>query len=587
MTTVSNYQRYQAATFNQPAFYPLQQVPDPIRYQPLGAWLGRLILPSLAERELVLGCWIELEHVPAAYQDLLAARVRLRWLPNLTLNARFWGATRSVHMSEDSLKAIEAGTVLAERVNGWEYVNPLESLAGAHPLDDLTVRLEGQVTVDRQPADGGPPIIFVTTEPVQVTGRFYALVQFLGPSGDGDAYRVRHYDQASSSFTGPEELVRMPEVVPDSFGVTNSTASGIEHSPLNAQGWYIYGAQDAEGAFVVRALAPRLMLRLEPQSYADRTSECMEYLKPKQWKQAAVKGQATTVLLAGDGITPHAARAAWQAGDRALVIHLFGGIGGEKREPAARTPLYWGHVAFGRATVILEPLANELSFDLVYNQVYAHNVDGLTAGSIHYSRYSGDRQLGWAGVRPIQDVLIKHPAVTDPFELGGQPLAALDLILRQLEVMTARYRIADGRGGTSVGAANNCAQDSAQALYAAIRNTGRLLRDRPDLQAALANTPENARRLETLLSLGSDVREVLTPWGAREDWEYDLPILGSGGTPLKTLGKAVRSWRTVLPPVIARALIEVFLKRGASAWVLRSSQIGGHDPSIEPIVPNV
>ncbi|MEL7068621.1 MAG: hypothetical protein AAGN15_08235 [Cyanobacteria bacterium J06581_3] len=35
--------------------------------------------------------------------------------------------------------------------------------------------------------------------------------------------------------------------------------------------------------------------------------------------------------------------------------------------------------------------------------------------------------------------------------------------------MMARYRIGDGTGGTYVGPANNCAQDSNQSLCAALR----------------------------------------------------------------------------------------------------------------------
>jgi predicted Abi (CAAX) family protease len=31
----------------------------------------------------------------------------------------------------------------------------------------------------------------------------------------------------------------------------------------------------------------------------------------------------------------------------------------------------------------------------------------------------------------------------------------------------------------------------------------------------------------------------------------------------------------------------VFLDHGASAWVLRTTPVGGHDPDIAPFVPNV
>ncbi len=587
---ISNYERYLDAAFNRADYYPLGAMPDPTLYRPVGAWLGRLILPEPAERELVLGAWLELHLTPPEHQNLVGQRVRLRWATTLDLNARMWGATRSVHFDENALEAMTKGTVLGERLDGREYVNPLESLAGAHSEDDICVRLEGDLRLDEQPADDGEPIIFITRDPVLITGRYYALISFVGPTGEGDRYRVRHYERASGSFSGPEELVRLPEVVPDSNATRNSTAAGIERSPLNAMGWYAYGALDKDGHFVVQALAPRALLRLEPQIFCDRTVECMDYLKPKNWKKDAVKGQVSVALLCGDGITPHTAREAWREGERGLVIHLFGGIGGAKAEPAAKTPLYWGHFAFGDATVIREPLADELSFDILYLQVYAHNVDGFPSATAHYSRYVGDRQFGWLGSRPIQDLIFRLDSFTGDFDLHGRQVSALEQFIKQVEVMMARYRIADGRGATVVGAANNCAQDSAQALYASISRVGRTLRGRGGVTEALASTPENARRLEDLQKIGSDLRGVLVPWGsARADWEYEMPLLGGAddGGMLRGLGKVVSSWRTMLPPVAARAMAEVFFKHGASAWVLRSYQVGGEDPEIEPYVPNV
>jgi predicted Abi (CAAX) family protease len=586
----SNYARYWQAAFNRPEHYPVGPTPDQELFRPLGEWLGRLILPLPRERAHVRGAWLEVTHAPAEHQSLLGTRVRLRWAPTIDLNARFWGASRSVHFDEASLKAAANGTVLGERLDGLMHVNPFESLAGAHPHDDICVRLDGPVSVELAPADGGEPIVIITREPVQVTGRFYGLVTFLGPAEDEALYRVRHYNRVTRGFDGPETVVALPEVIPDDNNTRNSTAAGIDRSPCNAAGWYIYGALDATGRFVVQALAPRALLRLEPQIYHDRTVECMEYLRPKAWKQAGAKGEATTALLCGDGITPKAAREAWRVGDRGLLIHLFGGIGGENAEPAAKTPLYWGHFAFGEARVIHEPLADEPIFEIIYHQVYAHNGDGLTAGTMHYSRYTGDRQFGWLGVRPIQDILIRLDCITGNFTLDGQPISALDRILKQIEVMMARYRIADGRGGTKVGALNNCAQDSAQALYAAITTIDRVLRGRSGIAEQLAQSPEDAQRLDTLRTVGKELRDVLTPWGsARSDWEYSIELLGSGSAygVVGKFRKAVDSWRTMLPPIAARALAEVLLRHGASAWVLRTYQCGGHDPTIEPYVPNV
>ncbi|NTU81596.1 MAG: hypothetical protein HGA45_19815 [Chloroflexales bacterium] len=232
----SNYERYWAAPFNQPEHYPLDLAPDPARYWPIGAWIGQLILPTVAERSKVIGAWLEVHHAPDEHRGLVGRKVRLRWENMPGLNAALWGAARSVVFDEEAHKAVATGTALAERVNGLTDVNPLESLAGAHPYDDVTVRLQGQVRVRMEPSDGREPILFVTRMPAEITGRYYALVTFLGPTGQGDGYQVRHYEQASGDFSGPLEVVRLPEVVPDSNGTRNSAAGGIERSPLNAEG---------------------------------------------------------------------------------------------------------------------------------------------------------------------------------------------------------------------------------------------------------------------------------------------------------------------------------------------------------------
>lgn len=586
----SNYDRYRQAAFNRPEHYPIGPAPEPALFRPLGDWIGRLILPAQTERTLVQGAWFEVHLASAEHAALVGSRIRLRWASTIDLNARFWGAARSVHFDEASRKALTQGTVLAERLDGLLHVNPFESLAGAHPYDDICVRLDGDVTLDAVPADGGPPILTVTREPVQITGRFYALVSFRGPTADPAVYRVQHYNRDAKAFNGSETTVVLHEVIPDGNNTRNSVAAGIEDSPCNDAGWYIYGALDGAGRFVVQALAPRQLLRLAPQLYHDRHDECMEYLRPKAWKQAGSKGEATVALLSGEGITPKAAREAWQVGDRGLLIHLFGGIGGENPEPAAKTPLYWGHFAFGEARVMHEPLADDLIFDIIYAQVYAHNGDGLTAGAMHYSRYTGDRQYGWLGVRPIQDILIRLDCLTGDFVLDGRPVSALDRILKQLEVMMARYRIADGRGGTKVGALNNCAQDSAQALYAAIMLIENVLRKGSRIAAELAQNNADEQRLAELNAVGRELRDVLVPWGsARPDWEYSMELLGSSGGSgvVGKIRKAMDSWRTMLPPIAARAIVEVLINHGASAWVLRTYQVGGHDPTIEPYIPNV
>lgn len=54
-----------------------------------------------------------------------------------------------------------------------------------------------------------------------------------------------------------------------------------------------------------------------------------------------------------------------------------------------------------------ELLTDELRFEIVYHQIYTHNTDGLIAGSLHWSRYMGDRSFGWLGLRPVADTIVE------------------------------------------------------------------------------------------------------------------------------------------------------------------------------------
>ncbi len=100
------------------------------------------------------------------------------------------------------------------------------------------------------------------------------------------------------------------------------------------------------------------------------------------WALAGVKGTISSVLLRPRAPMPDF-RPNLQVGDRLLLNHLYGGVGGKMREPAAQGPLYFGHFAYGLAEVVLEPLTDELRLEIQYFQVYAHNGDGLIACRHH------------------------------------------------------------------------------------------------------------------------------------------------------------------------------------------------------------
>ncbi|MBF2026243.1 MAG: CAAX protease, partial [Oscillatoriales cyanobacterium C42_A2020_001] len=605
----SNYAEYQQATFVHPDYYPVVQTVDLALYRPLADWMGRLILPKWENRPQVRGVLFEVYYAPKQYQHLIGEIVNLRWSNDPTVQQLVKAVTRDVHFSADAEYSSQYdGAILPDRINHWRQVDPLESLAGAHPVDDITVMLDGQVEVEEWESEGveenpsphtpaplNSHTLYITNTPIQITGRFYALVQFVQPITGTDQFRVVHFNANTRQFDGVKEIVRLPEVLmaQDSNNYP-STTQDLEKSPLNEMGWYIYGAKDARGMFVVQSLAPRSLFRLQLQRVVFGKKAIYTYVRKQAWADvAAQKGQISSVLGTprsnGSSTSIQTAISDWQEGDRALLIHNFGGIGGKHKELAASTPIFFGHFAYGVTEVIREPLSNELIFDINYHQIYAQNTDGLISGTLHWSRYMGDRQFGWLGIRPTCDILIKLNDFTDDYRVDSKLVSPLSLMLRQLQVMTARYRIGDGTGSTYVGPANNCAQDSNQALFASIRTTLRYLQEHAEVrQRLLEDDPQQAKRFRNLQSLRQELERQLQPLGApRPDWEKNEYNLGSTleEKPLRNLWTGLGSWRTMLPRFASDTIVKVFLEQGATVWVLRTNQVGGNDPDLEPIAP--
>ncbi|MEL6764723.1 MAG: CAAX protease, partial [Cyanobacteria bacterium J06607_6] len=438
----SNYSLYRQLPFCQPSFYPLGSSPDPGLYQPIGEWMGRLILPAKAARSQVQGVLIEISHAPPDYAHLVGQTVPLRWQRDLPQVQRLVQAvTRDVNFSADAeYNSKFSGMVLPDRINRWRQVDPLESLAGSHPVDDITVML---MAIDVRSADDGTVALHTRYQPVEITGRYYALVQFITPEGP-DQYRVRHFNATTRQFDGPATVMSTPPVmVAKDYGSYPSTLNQIENSPINEQGWYVYGALNAAGQFVVQAWMPRALMRLQPDRVVFGEKNVYRHIRQETWDDmAAKKGQTSSVLgTPRDNGTAAAIQAAvedWQAGDRALVLHTYGGIGGEQKEPAAATPIFFGHFAFGVAQVKHDLLADELRFEICYYQVYTQNTDGLVAGTLHWSRYMGDRQRGWLGNRPTCDMVVKLPCFTEDFDFDRAPQSALHYMESFLMAMTAR-----------------------------------------------------------------------------------------------------------------------------------------------------
>jgi predicted Abi (CAAX) family protease len=587
----SNYDLYQAAPFNRVAYFPIGLEPNQDYYQPLGAWMGRLILPDVQHRQNQPYVLMEVHHTAPGFEALIGRTLPLLWSEAAEVQAYVQLVTMDVDFVEQVQVSQRQGFVHPDRINHWPQVDPLESIAGAHAVDDVIVRLPEPVQVV-EPGEAQPRLL-IESEPVQITGRYYGLVRIVEPVGD-DRFRVRHYSQASNRFDGPEETVYIPSVLPNRDDHYQSSNRQIERSPLNQQGWYIFGAQNDSKEFVVQAIAPFQLFDLTADVVITGEKATLKYINFDYWKNTRhQKGQVTTALLlpqleASDQPVP-SPKDIWQEGDRALLMEVYGGIGGNKKE-FAPGGIYFGHFSFGIAHVIREPLTGKLRFNIEYRQIFTHSPEAVVAGANHWTCFMGDRQRGRVGFRPVADVLINFPPFTEDYDFGEVAFSPMNRLIRELDVMGARYRIGDGTGMTSVSPVNSCVQDSTQALLTALNRLVAEFDLNPLMQKWLREHPdhEQTRRFLLLMDLLKSLESNLQPLGfTRSDWRTGELTLGrfAGETPGKTVINALASWRSLLPRLANDVITMIFLQLGATVWVMRANQIGGDAPDIEPIAP--
>lgn len=586
-------------TFADPAQYPIQQVPGD-HYRPVADWVGRLILPEpqMAQADAADWVWLEVYHSPQS--QLIGQRLRLQWQDRPELQALVSKVTRSIEFDQRAIVSAAKGNVHPTRLNGWSQVGPLQSLAGARPQDTVVVSLAAVEVLDT----AAGPALAIGTVPIQVPERYYGVVHLLAPEAnrpapadcpDGrpcpsDYFQVQHYNPATQAFDGDRESIRIPQVPANSNGIFQSTPRALAQSPAGEAGWYVYGARDREGVFVVRAIAPRRLFQIQPETTLQEPGATLNYINFGNWRDTpARKGTLQSVLLdpaGGDGTE-------WREGDRALVIHLFGGIGGEKAEPKSVVATVTGHFAYGLAQVIRDSLTQELRFEVIYDQIYSHNPLGIVAGRVTWAEFAGNLRRGWLGVRPISDALVKLPALTRTYTFGETTLDPFAEFQRQLVIMMARYRTGDGTGAAIVTPAQSCVQDSSQALYETIQQLSRQVSASPEIQQWLAENPKDLQTLQfqELLALGHKLEQELVPLGiVRPDWQENSEVL-AGVRPADQLGNKTNlitqllSWRTVIPRVAYDEVAAIFLEHGAEIWVLRTNQVGGQDTSMIPLAP--
>ncbi len=608
----SNYSLSIQANFNQPSYYPLNQNIPSNLYLPTGNWTGRLILPTPEQMQGFPAedwVWLEVYHAPATAKNLIGKQVRLAWNQKTTL-------TTDVKFTDSTNKSKRQGNVHPDRLNNRLRVGPLESLAGARPKDDIIISLE---SVFVEPKSDKFPVIRTNNEPVQITGRFYGLVDLLGPETDNNQasprvcpgtvsceseyIRVRHYNPVSKQFDGVAETVRFPQQPAKRTGIFPSISRQLETLSVGKAGWYIYGAKDRAGVFTVQAIKPRSLFQLQPQQVIIGKNRGLSYIQVENWQNTeSRRGTAQTVLVSSQKDRSRDLVSGWKEGDslrdsyasRALVIHLFGGIGGQQGDTITLGTVT-GHFAYGIAKIIRDPFTQELQFDIEYDQVYANNPEAIVAGKIAWASYMGNLQRGWLGTRPVSDVIVKLDAISRDYKFGSIVLSPLDELQRKLQIMASRYRTGDGTGSAAVTPATSCVQDSNQALYLTIESLTKKVNSNPAIQNWIAAHPSDAETLRfgQLVALGDALKQQLIPLGiVRSDWQQNAKVLsGTGYEPEFAIGNnvfaALMSWRTMLPRGAHDELSRIFLKAGAQLWFIRTNGVGGFNPDIVPVAPTV
>jgi predicted Abi (CAAX) family protease len=519
------------------------------RWLPVSDWAGRLILPKESERKEG-GVYLEVLQAPRAQAHLKGKKV---WL---TLKGADWieRVTRDVQFTDRTKNSEGQGNVHPDRINGWKRVSPLESIAGARPKDDVLVSLENIAITENG--------LEIASEPVQVSGTQKALVTFeekVAPH----SWQIRHWNPETKDFSGPKEVVDL---------TGRDDLAPMKDRRLNGKGWYLYGDQGPGGRMTVDALEPRELFQVTTDQSVAGEAATLNYLNCENWRVEQLRqGEMTKTLLRPQvdpkaPLTPLAEqmKEAFNVGDKALLVHLFGGVEGEK----TLLGLHNGHFSFGLAEVVEDPFTGEPRFDIEYKQVYAHNADGIISGNQKWHAYMGDTHRGHLFQRPVSDALLKVPQLFDDGR-GHDPSVIFE---ERLSEMNARYRSGDGDGLSKVTAARNCSQDSSQALYAAVS----------DWRQAIAD----GRIAPELMTFCQQLTGHLTPlfgW-APSDWEK-MANKHAAKTKKLSFLPALKSLNTVLPRSNADGLTEMALKADFPVMLFKTDVLGTENLAVpaEPV----
>ncbi len=300
-----------------------------------------------------------------------------------------------------------------------------------------------------------------------------------------------------------------------------------------------------------------------------------------------LKGTASSVLISGNKNSD------LSVGDRSLVLHIFGGLGGNKGDVAPKIPLTnlqfnAGHFAFGLGKIVIDPFTGQQKLNIEYKKVYAHNAKGIVSGSAKWHSYSGSLQRGWMYTRPLSDVFIKHAAFSNPYQIDGNIVFdPLENVARELEVMTARFRSGDGTSLAQVTTTNSCVQDSNQAMYIAVMKGLEWMRAGNRLSQASVADQQRFAQLEDIMS--DYKNNIVQRAGFRQDWRQSMTdsiaVNKEYAGTFESYLDLVQSLKVLVPRWAYDDISVLLFKHGATEFFVRTNQVGGVTPDIYPLAP--
>ena len=563
----------------------------------VSSWTGRLILPTKQERRDDGGTWIILSNSPD--KALIGKKLWLTFTKNNKTQNWEKGVRQDVSFSKEANEKFKDGFELVKRLDGWNDASALESLAGARRIDDMEVSLDNPKLIDGE--------LRVSEEPVQVIGNKYALVQFTG-DGDINEKTVSFYNPKTGDFSVEGKVIIKNSMTSEERRDRQNnlySIKNIENSQLNQEGWYIYGRWTKDG-FVVGALEPRKLFKVEPTNFIAGRKKSKRYVKKNNFQGLKQQQYSSTLL---SSLVPDDARQTqdrakklinqnFKLGTKGVISHVFGWRS-ENRPLIPRIKPTPGHFSFGVYEIVKEPLTGELKIDIEYKQVYAHNKDGIISGSQKWHTYMGSIKRGWMYSLPVVDSLIA-PNLLRPFDFDGRKFDPIMEIERHLEQMMARYRVGSGSGIAVVSPKASCVQDSYNSLYAALHSfENKFLKEEYMVQWMeqhehmdrwADSESKQYYRLIDLVEYAKNIKNRITSFGALSgNWKDNLknPVGARKSNIIGDFFQLPYIWKTAMPRAgFDRFLEATLLSKVKAIWIIKSVTIGGEqDSELVPLAP--